>query len=463
MTPTALVLAAGKGTRMRSSLSKVLHPLCGRPLAAWTLQACQDAGLRTAVVVGHQAEQVQRVLGPDHGYAIQAEQKGTGHAVQCAQALLSDASVVLVLPGDAPLITAQTLRDLLAGHGDALCTLLTFETPDPGRYGRIIRDSNETVLRIVEADGATAEQLSVNEVNAGIYAFDAQWLVTEVLPHLKPSPPKGELYLTDAIEAASRAGRLRAVIHQAPEELVGINDKATLAQAEADLRERINHGWMMKGVHMRDPKTTYIDAQVTLGAEVLLETGVILRGETTIGDRATIGPHVSILDSLVGPDAHIKASSVLESAVVGPRAAVGPMAHLRAGSVLGAEVKVGNFVETKKAVLKDGAKASHLSYLGDCEVGAGANIGAGTITCNYDGWGKHKTRIGARAFVGSNASLVAPVSLGADSIVGAGSCITGDVPDGDLAIGRGRQKNLTGRAEGVHRRNAQAAGKSFDD
>ena len=413
--------------------------------------------------MGHQAEQVQRVLGPDHGYAIQAEQKGTGHAVQRAQALLSDASVVLVLPGDAPLITAQTLRDLLAGHGDALCTLLTFETPDPGRYGRIIRDSNETVLRIVEADGATAEQLSVNEVNAGIYAFDAQWLVTEVLPHLKPSPPKGELYLTDAIEAASRAGRLRAVIHQAPEELVGINDKATLAQAEADMRERINHGWMMKGVHMRDPKTTYIDAQDTLGAEVLLEPGVILRGETTIGDRATIGPHVSILDSLVGPDAHIKASSVLESAVVGPRAAVGPMAHLRAGSVLGAEVKVGNFVETKKAVLKDGAKASHLSYLGDCEVGAGANIGAGTITCNYDGWGKHKTRIGARAFVGSNASLVAPVSLGADSIVGAGSCITGDVPDGDLAIGRGRQKNLTGRAAGIHRRNAQAAGKSFDD
>ena len=463
MTPTALVLAAGKGTRMRSSLSKVLHPLCGRPLAAWTLQACQDAGLRTAVVVGHQAEQVQRVLGPEHGYAIQAEQKGTGHAVQCAQALLADASVVVVLPGDAPLITEQTLRDLLAGHGDALCTLLTFETPNPGRYGRIIRDSNGTVLRIVEADGATPEQLSVNEVNAGIYAFDAQWLVTEVLPQLRPSPPKGEIYLTDAIEAASRAGRLRAVIHQAPEELVGINDKATLAQAEADLRERINHAWMMKGVHMRDPKTTYIDAQVTLGAEVLLEPGVILRGKTTIGDRATIGPHVSILDSLVGPDAHIKAGSVLESAVVGPRAAVGPMAHLRAGSVLGAEVKVGNFVETKKAVLQDGAKASHLSYLGDCEVGAGANIGAGTITCNYDGWGKHKTRIGARAFVGSNASLVAPVSLGADSIVGAGSCITGDVPDGDLAIGRGRQRNLTGRAEGVHRRNAQAAGKSFDD
>lgn len=462
MTPTALVLAAGKGTRMRSSLSKVLHPLCGRPLAAWTLQACQDAGLRTAVVIGHHAEQVQATLGPDHGYALQAEQKGTGHAVQCAKELLADASVVVVLPGDAPLITAETLRELMAGHGDALCTLLTFKTPEPARYGRIIRDDQGAVLKIVEAAEATPEQLAVDEVNAGIYAFDAQWLVHQVLPALKPSPKKGEIYLTDAIEAASAAGRLRAVIHQNPEELVGINDKATLAQAEADLRARINHAWMMKGVHMRDPKTTYIDVQVQLGTEVTLEPGVLLRGRTIIGDYTTIGPHVSITNSQVGPGAHIKASSVLESALVGPRAQVGPMAHLRTGSVLGPEVKVGNFVETKKAVLGQGAKASHLSYLGDCEVGAGANIGAGTITCNYDGWGKHKTRIGDRAFVGSNSSLVAPVTVGADSIVGAGSCITGDVPEGDLAVGRGRQKNLSGRAEGIHRRNADAAGKTYE-
>ena len=461
MTPTALVLAAGKGTRMRSSLPKVLQPLCGRPMADWTLRACQEAGLRTAVVIGHQAERVQAELGPDHGYAIQAEQRGTGHAVQCAADLLADASVVVVLPGDAPLIRGETLRALLEGHGDALCTLLTFTTPEPGRYGRIVREDGR-VTSIVEAANCSPEQLAIQEVNAGIYAFDAQWLLGEVLPSLTPQPPKGEIYLTDAIAAAAQAGRLQAVVRDDGAELVGVNDKVALSQVEAQLRERINTAYMEMGVRMVDPRSTYIDASVDIQGEVVLEPGVILRGATTIAPGAHIGAYSVIQDSQIGADTHIKSHSHLAGAVVGGACAVGPYARLREGSVLDKGVKVGNFVETKKAHLRDGAKASHLSYLGDCEVGVGANIGAGTITCNYDGWGKHRTEIGAKAFVGSNSSLVAPVKIGAGAIVGAGSTITQEVPAGDLAVGRGLQKNLAGRAEGIHRRNAEKAGKRFD-
>ena len=461
MKTTALVLAAGKGTRMRSALAKVLHPLCGRPMAGWVLEACRQAGLSTAVVVGHQAEQVRSGLGPEHGYALQAEQRGTGHAVQCAADLLQDTGLLVVLPGDAPLIRGETLAALAEAHqtANALCTVLTMRVGQPGAYGRIVRSPEGQVLRIVEAANASAGELEIDEVNSGIYAFDARWLVERVLPKLVPHPPKGELYLTDAIEQAAQVGRLSAHVHGDPDELMGVNDKAMLATAEAVLRERINGAWMRAGVTMRDPSATYVDATVQLAQDVVLGPGVVLQGATRIEHGVTVGAHSVLVDTHVAAGATVKPMSSAEGAEIGPSCQVGPYARLRQGTRLDEGVKVGNFVETKKAHLHAGAKASHLSYLGDCEVGSEANIGAGTITCNYDGWGKHRTEIGERAFIGSNSSLVAPVRVGADSIVGAGSTITNEVPQGDLAIGRGRQKNIKGAARDIHSRNRKRAGK----
>jgi bifunctional UDP-N-acetylglucosamine pyrophosphorylase/glucosamine-1-phosphate N-acetyltransferase len=461
MTATALVLAAGKGTRMRSALAKVLHPLCGRPMAGWVLEACREAGLSTAVVVGHQADAVRRGLGDAHAYALQAEQNGTGHAVACASSVLPPSGVLVVLPGDAPLIEGDSLAALVEAHrkAAALCTVLTMQVDEPGAYGRIVRGESGQVQRIVEAANASRAELALDEVNSGIYAFDAGWLLSQVIPQLKPHPPKGELYLTDAIEQAALQGRLAAHVHPDPDELMGVNDKAMLAQAEARLRERINLAWMREGVTMRDPSSTYVDALVELGRDVVLEPGVVLKGRTTLEEGVRVGAHSVLSDTRVREGAVIQPMSCAEGADIGRDCQVGPYARLRQGSVLGAGVKVGNFVETKKAVLHRGAKASHLAYLGDCEIGAEANIGAGTITCNYDGWGKHKTTVGERAFIGSNSALVAPVEIGADSIVGAGSTITSDVPRGDLSIARGRQKNIGGAARDIHARNKKRAGK----
>ncbi len=461
MTATALVLAAGKGTRMRSSRAKVLHPLCGRPMAGWVLEACREAGLATAVVVGHQAQQVRASLGSAHAYALQSEQKGTGHAVACASAVLEPSGVLVVLPGDAPLIQSSSLAELVDAHrqAGALCTVLTMRVAEPGAYGRMVRGHHGQVERIVEAANASRAELALDEVNSGIYAFDARWLLETVLPGLKPHPPKGELYLTDAIEQAALEGRLAAHLHPDPDELMGVNDKAMLAQAEARLRARINLAWMREGVTLRDPECTYIDAQVELGRDVVLGPGVVLQGRTTLEEGVQVGAHCVLVDTRVRGGSVLKPMTCAEGADIGADCQVGPFARLRQGTVLGAGVKVGNFVETKKAVLHRGAKASHLSYLGDCEIGAEANIGAGTITCNYDGWGKHTTRVGARAFIGSNSALVAPVSVGADSIVGAGSTITSDVAEGELSIARGRQKNISGAARDIHARNKKRAGK----
>lgn len=442
MTTTALLLAAGKGTRMRSSLAKVLHPLCGRPMAGWVLHACAEAGLAPTLVVGHQADRVRDTF-PGVPTALQAEQNGTGHAVACAADALPREGTLVVLAGDTPLVRGETLTALVDAHAasGALCTVLTLEVDDPGAYGRIVRGPSG-VERIVEAANASPEELQINEVNSGMYAFDARWLLDEVIPTLRPHPPKDELYLTDAIEAAADAGRLDALCHHDADELMGVNDKAALAVATRILRQRINLAWMQAGVTMHDPEQTYIDADVRLEQDVTLEPGVVLKGATSIATGTQVFAH-----------------SVLEDTQVGPDCKVGPFARLRPGTVLRSRVKVGNFVETKKAVLHDKVSAGHLSYLGDTEIGAGSNIGAGTITCNYDGYGKHRTEIGARAFIGSNSSLVAPVVIGADTIVAAGSTITNNVPDDSLGLGRARQKNLVGRAEDIRRRNRDKAGK----
>ncbi len=465
-TPHALILAAGRGTRMKSRLSKVLHPLCGRPMVMWVVEAARGAGCAPAAVVGHQAEAVTAVLGPTVPAALQAAPRGTGDAVASAGGLIPREGTVLVLAGDTPLLRSETLSALLRGHS-GLCTVLTVTVPErevlSNAYGRIVRGPDGAVQRIVEHADASEAERAIPEVNTGVYAFDARWLFDEVLPTLRPHPPKGEYYLTDAIEAAAAAGGLSALRHGDPEEVVGVNDRAALARCERVLRRRINERWMLAGVSLRDPETTYIDAQVQLAPDVQIGPGAVLRGETVVAGGATIGAYAVLDGCRVGAGAAVHPGSVCVGALIGPRASVGPMARLREGAVLHEAVKVGNFVEVKKAVLHRGAKASHLSYLGDAEIGEGANIGAGTITCNYDGFGKNRTQIGARAFIGSNSALVAPVRIGDGAIVAAGSAVGRDVPAEALALTRPPQVNKPDLAPRLRERYRLRAQKKKED
>ena len=463
MARTAIVLAAGRGTRMKSTLSKVLHPLCGRPMVQWTIEAAQAAGCEVCVVVGHQAESVRESLGDNIGHALQDPPRGTGDAVRCASGSVPHEGTVLVLSGDTPRVRPETLEQLLEQHGDALCSVLTMgitpQSAPESAYGRIVRDDQGQVSRIVEAANASDAELEISEVNSGIYAFNARWLFEDVLPQLQPHPPKDEYYLTDAVAAAAEAGGLQALLHDNADELEGINDRVQLSHAEAALRRHILEKWMLAGVTIRDPSSTYIDASVKLSMDVILEPGVVLKGSTQISEKVRVGPHCVLENTQVGPGSEIKAGSVCLNASVGPQCAVGPMARLREGTVLETGSKVGNFVEIKKTTLGAQAKASHLSYLGDSVIGPGANIGAGTITCNYDGHTKSKTHIGERAFIGSNTALVAPVSIGKNTIVGAGSVVTHDVPDGALAVARAPQKTLKEKAQTIHDKNARKAAK----
>ena len=434
--PLAVILAAGLGTRMRSSLAKVLHPLCGRPMVAWVVEAVRHAGCEPVVVVHHQEDAVRAAL-PGVRCVRQEQPRGTGDAVRAASPALPAEGTVLVLPGDAPLLRAETLDALLRAHGEALCTVLSTRVERPGAYGRIVREGGR-VARIVEASEASAEELSIREVNSGIYAFDAAWLRERVLPTLRPHPPKDELYLTDAVALAAAEGRLQALCTEDARSLAGINDRVALAQAEDVLQERILEAHALAGVSFQRPATVRVEVDVEIAPDVLVEPGVVLGGRCRIGAGARIGAHAVLRDSLVAEGAVVKPASVLEGAQVGPEAEVGPFAHLRKGSRLERRCRVGNFVETKNTRIGEGAKASHLSYLGDADVGAGANVGAGTITCNYDGYAKHPTVIGAGAFIGSNSSLVAPLNVGEGALVGAGSTVTASVPAGALAIGRAR-------------------------
>jgi bifunctional UDP-N-acetylglucosamine pyrophosphorylase/glucosamine-1-phosphate N-acetyltransferase len=464
MTTTALILAAGRGTRMKSSLAKVLHPLCGRPMVSWVIAAAREAGCAPAAVVGHQAEAVRAALAPDVRTVLQPVPRGTGDAVRSAAGVLPAEGTLLVLAGDTPLLRPETLRALLAGHASEpgrRCTVLTAVLPDEevatNAYGRIVRDAGGRVLRIVETANASPAERQIAEVNTGVYAFDARWLFEEVAPALVPHPPKDEYYLTDAVEAAAAVGGLSAVIHGDLDEVTGVNDRAALAHCEGVLRARINRRWMLDGVTLRDPASAYIDAEVRLERDVTVGPGAVLRGHTTVAEGAEIGAYAVVEDCEVGPGARILPGSVCVGAALGAGAAAGPMARLREGAVLGAEAKVGNFVEVKKATLGDGAKASHLSYIGDAEVGPGANIGAGTITCNYDGYAKWRTVIGAGAFIGSNTALVAPITVGAGAIVGAGSALSADVPDNALGVTRAPQRNIDGLAEKLRARYAARA------
>jgi bifunctional UDP-N-acetylglucosamine pyrophosphorylase/glucosamine-1-phosphate N-acetyltransferase len=445
-----VILAAGLGTRMKSGTIKILHRAAGRPIIDYVLDLASDLSPNPPVmIVGYQREAVQKSVGNRARFAVQEEQKGTGHAVLMAAEHVDPSRRVMVLSGDVPLTRIETLQRLLDEHersGNAL-TLLTMKPSDPALYGRIVRDENGSVVRIVEAKDASDEEKRIDEVNAGIYVFNGEHLF-ENLRNLRPENAQKEYYLTDLLQVIRDAGhRVGAVLADDPTEAVGVNSRAELAHVENEIQRRVVSRLMTEGVTFRNPSTVVIDSTVTIGADTVVYPFVTLEGNTRIGEGCVLDPGVHLNNVTVGDDVHLKTGTVAEDAIIEDEATVGPYAHLRPGTRLGHRVKVGNFVETKKATFGEGAKASHLSYIGDAEVGANVNIGAGTITCNYDGVNKHKTVIEDGAFIGSDSQLVAPVRIGRGAYVGAGSTVTKDVPPDALALSRIPQRVIEGWAK----------------
>ncbi len=437
---------------MKSDLAKVLHTICGRSLVGHVVAAARSAGLEPVVVVHHQEEAVRADLeGQDVLFVRQEQPRGTGDAVRSALSVLPDSGTVLVMAGDAPLLRAETFATLRAAHGDRAATVLTALLENPGQYGRLIRDT-EGRSHIVEAGEATGDQLAVAEINTGLYAFDLAWL-RAVLSTLPVHGDKGEIYLTDTLALASAEDRSGVVLHDDPDEVLGVNDRWDLAQARRVLQGRIIQAHARAGVTFIDPASTVVEVAVTLAPDCEIGPGVVLEGRTSLATGVTIRPHCVLQDTSVGEGVEVLSHTVCEGATIdaGVRR-LGPMARLRPGTVLRQGARVGNFVEIKNATLESGATVGHLSYIGDATVGADSNIGAGTITCNYDGFEKHHTEIGARAFIGSNTALVAPVSVGDGAIVGAGSVIVRDVPADAVSVARAEQVDRQGAAERVRQR-----------
>ena len=440
-----VILAAGQGTRMRSALPKVLHPVAGKSMLGHVIDTARQLQPHSIqVVIGHGAEAVrERLAAPDLNFVLQAEQLGTGHAVAQALPALS-AERVLILYGDVPLIAAETLQRLLALVSDQQLGLLTVQLADPTGYGRIVRGADGQVEAIVEHKDANAAQRAISEGNTGILAVPGKHLA-DWLGRLSNSNAQGEYYLTDVIAMAVADGLVVATEQASDEmEVLGANDRIQLSQLERHYQYRAGRRLMAQGVTLIDPARFDLRGEATLGRDVLIDINVILEGQVVIEDGVHIGPNCVIKDSVLRQGAIVKANSHLDGADVGEGADCGPFARLRPGTVLGAKAHVGNFVELKNAKLGAGAKAGHLSYLGDAEIGARTNIGAGTITCNYDGANKFKTVLGEDVFIGSNSSLVAPVNLGDGATTGAGSTVTADVPANTLAVGRAKQRNIDG-------------------
>nr|WP_298136201.1 bifunctional UDP-N-acetylglucosamine diphosphorylase/glucosamine-1-phosphate N-acetyltransferase GlmU [uncultured Pseudomonas sp.] len=440
-----VILAAGQGTRMRSALPKVLHPVAGKSMLGHVIDTARQLrpqGIH--VVIGHGAELVREQLAADDlNFVLQTEQLGTGHAVAQALPALT-AERVLILYGDVPLIEVDTLQRLLQRVSDRQLGLLTVDLNDPTGYGRIVRDANAVVNAIVEHKDATPEQRQIREGNTGILAVPGQRL-GDWLGRLSNSNAQGEYYLTDVIAMAVADGLVVATEQAADEmEVLGANDRIQLAQLERHYQYRAARRLMVQGVTLIDPARFDLRGEVTVGRDVLIDINVILEGRVVIEDGVQIGANCVIKNSTLRKGAIVKANSHLEGAEMGEGSDCGPFARLRPGSVLGAKAHVGNFVELKNAVMGEGAKAGHLSYLGDAEIGARSNIGAGTITCNYDGANKFKTVMGEDVFIGSNSALVAPVTLGDRATTGAGSVVTSDVPADTLAVGRAKQRNIEG-------------------
>lgn len=444
-----IILAAGKGTRMKSDLPKGLHRVCDIPMVEHVARAMRAAGVeRPIIVIGHGGDLIREALGDAYDYAWQHEQLGTGHAaLQAHDFLASHQGPVLVAAGDTPLLQADTFRELTEAHlaADAKVTLATSILGDPKGYGRIVRDAAGNPVRIVEEKDADDSQKKITEINVALYCFDCPTLY-RILPNLSNANAQGEYYLTDVLEAVRlEGGVLAAKVFDDPDITVGVNDRWQLALAEREMRMRILRKHAVNGVTLANIDSISIGVDVEIGADAVIEAGTQLVGKTTIGSGSRVGPYTRIENSSVGTGCTVIAS-YLDRATVGNDVWVGPYAHLRPKAVLKDGSKVGNFVELKNATLGLGAKANHLSYIGDATVGEDTNIGAGTITCNYDGYHKHKTEIGASAFIGSHSTLVAPVKIGSGAIVAAGSVITHDVPDEAGAFGRARQETKEGWA-----------------
>ena len=443
--PQAVILAAGKGTRMRSDHPKVLQPVLGAPMLDHVLRAVEATGADPiTIVVGHKAAEVEAAFSDRRvGFRHQDPPKGTGHALQTARDVFSRRTdqTLLVVSGDTPLLRGQTLVRLLETHGNsrAAATLLTVRLDDPGAYGRVLRDASGQVRRIVEAKDATPAERAVQEINAAIYAFNVPALLA-VLDELRPQNAQGEYYLTDVIGLLVTAGQaVHAVAVSDPQEALGVNTFEELAMVAGGLRERLLRALMQNGARIEDPATTHIGQDVVVEHDAVIRPFTILEGKTIVRTGASVGPFTRVVDSEVGPGAKVLDHCFLSGCVVDSGASIGPFAHLRPETRVGRGARVGNFVELKKTVLGEGSKAPHLAYLGDATIGPSVNVGAGTITCNYDGKTKHPTRVEGGAFIGSNSTLVAPVTVGEGAYVGAGSVVTEDVPADSLALGRARQ------------------------
>jgi bifunctional UDP-N-acetylglucosamine pyrophosphorylase / glucosamine-1-phosphate N-acetyltransferase len=445
-----VILAAGKGTRLKSSLAKVLHRAGGRTLVEHIVRACEPLKAReTVVVVGHQAEQVAAVVEPLGAITVlQQPQNGTGHAMQIAKRALGRAKFAIVLPGDAPLVRAETLKALAAAHrnGNAAATVLSAVLADPSGYGRVVRKTETMVSAIVEESQLTSEQREINEINSAIYCFSSEKL-WPALAQVKPNNQHREIYLTDAIAVLNAKGEtVLAQVSPDPREVLGCNTRADLAEADRIFREWKRSALMEAGVTIQLPETVLIDPDVTAGEDTVIEPGVQLLGKTKIGARCTIRTGSVLTDAILDDDVKVEPHCVVVESRLEKNVTIGPFARLRTGTHLKSGARVGNFVETKKAIVGEGAKVPHLTYLGDAKIGAKSNIGAGTITCNYDGFRKHPTIIGRNVFIGSDSVLVAPVRVGDGAYIAAGSTITENVPADGLGIARGRQVNKPGWA-----------------
>lgn len=445
---SAVVLAAGKGVRMRSQLPKVVHRVAGKPIVEHVIDAARAAGVEKLVlVVGHGRAMVEELFEPGEVvFAVQEQQLGTGHALMQAMEKVQDDETIVVLAGDTPLLQATTIKSLLDYHlaCEASATVLSTQVQDPHGYGRIIRERDGSLRSIMEEKDASLEEKKISEINSGMYCMQVND-VADALAGLNTNNQQGEYYLTEVLTLLKQKGKKVEILKvDAAEDIYGINDRIQLAQAEAILRQRKNRSLMINGVTVVDPDSTFIDVDVNIGSDTRIYPGSIIEGRTIIGNDCQIGPATHITSSIIGNNVTIEHSR-LKEAQVGDECTIGPYAYLRPGAVLHRKVKVGDFVEIKKSVLGEGSKAPHLSYVGDAQVGKGVNIGAGTITCNYDGKNKWETILEDGVFIGSNTNLVAPIRVGANSITGAGSTITRDVPADTLAVERAQQKNLKKR------------------
>ncbi|CAI3678674.1 bifunctional UDP-N-acetylglucosamine diphosphorylase/glucosamine-1-phosphate N-acetyltransferase GlmU [Clostridium neonatale] len=446
----ALILAAGQGKRIKSNLPKVLHKVCGKEMVKHVIDTVKKAEIQDInLIIGKGAELVEEKT-KDTGvtYSLQAEQLGTGHAVKCAKKFLENKSgVVAVFTGDTPLIKQSTVESLINDHinNKNAATILTAMVDDPTGYGRIVRDESGKVLKIVEHKDCNEEELKIKEMNSAIYCFDIELLVKS-LDKLNNNNKQGEYYLTDVIGILKDEGYSIGAVVTDIEETIGVNSRVQLAEAEEILRNRINTIHMENGVTLIDPKTTYIGADVEIGKDTIIYPNNILEGNTVIGENCLLYQNSRIKDSVIGNEVDIQSSVILDSKI-GDNTTVGPFAYIRPDSIIGKSTRIGDFVEIKKATIGDGTKVSHLTYIGDAEVGSGCNFGCGTVVVNYDGKEKHKTIIGDHSFIGCNTNLISPVKVGDNTYIAAGSTITAEVKEGDLAVARAKQRNISGWVE----------------